>query len=193
MNVGAAPLEPEHDYLEWGLIGIITLSGVVSLLTGALLWGGFMLLIAFVSALPALILGDRSATVPWPLLAIPAVVAVVRLAGFHREVAGYFAIVTLALIVVIELDSFTPIELSRRFAVVFCVMVTMALEGVWIIAQSMSDRWLGTAFLTTQAELQWDIVSVTVVAMGVGVLYYGYATRFDQTRSITISDDEGIQ
>ncbi|MFW6018562.1 MAG: hypothetical protein ACOCPX_07045 [Halapricum sp.] len=193
MNPDVASLEPDTDSLEWVLIAAVGLLGLVSLVTGELLWGGFVLLIAFVAALPALVLGAWSATVPWPLLAVPAVAAFAWVGEFNRETAGYLAIVALALIIVIELESFTPIELSRRFAVVFCVMVTMALEGVWIIAQAASDRWLGTAFLTSQVELQWDIVLVTVVAIGVGVLYYGYATQFDQSRSITIPDDEGAR
>ncbi|MFW6435305.1 MAG: hypothetical protein ACOCY1_02890 [Halovenus sp.] len=193
MNAGTTSLEPEADSPEWVLIGGITISGIVSLLVGELLWGVFVLLIALVAALPALVLRDWSATVPWPLLAVLTVAVVVWVADFHRETAGYFTIVALALIIVIELESFTSISLSRRFAVVFCAMVTMALEGLWIIAQAVSDRWLGTAFLTSQVELQWDIVSVTVVAVGVGVLYYGYATRFDQTQSLTIPDDEGTR
>jgi len=182
---------PSPVAVEWLLIAGIGLSGVVSVVTGSALWGVFALLVAAVAALPALASGDRTATVAWPLLAVELGAAVARVAGVYSEAAGYFAIIGLALIVVIELEAFTPIELSRRFTVVFSVMTTMALEAVWIIAQSASDRFLATGFLRSQTELQWDIVLVTLLATVVGVLYYGYAWRFDQTGSITVPDDEG--
>lgn len=175
------------------LIAIIGLTGIASFVTDSVLWGSSLLLVAVVASLPALALRDRTATVPWPLLAIGALAGIVRVAGVYREAAGYVVIVVLALIVVIELESFTPVELSRRFAVVFSVMVMMALEGLWIIAQSISDRWFGTELLRSQTELQWDIVLVTVLATAVGLLYYGYATRFDQAGSITVPDDEGAR
>ncbi|MFW6376937.1 MAG: hypothetical protein ACOC0F_03085 [archaeon] len=175
------------------LIAIIGLTGIASFVTDSVLWGSSLLLVAVVASLPALALRDRTATVPWPLLAVGALAGIVRVAGVYREAAGYVVIVVLALIVVIELESFTPVELSRRFAVVFSVMVMMALEGLWIIAQSISDRWFGTELLRSQTELQWDIVLVTVLATAVGLLYYGYATRFDQAGSITVPDDEGAR
>jgi hypothetical protein len=73
--------------------------------------------------------------------------------------------------------------LSRRFAVVFATMTTMSLQAFWIIAQYYSDRWLGTAFLRTQLELQWDIVYVTAVGIGLGILAEWYFARFEPVGS----------
>lgn len=180
-----------HTTVDWVLIAGIGLAGAVGVGTGAVLWGVFVVLVAVVAALPALALGDRTATVAWPLLAVPSIAAIARTAGLYGEAAGYFVVVALALMVVIELESFTSVELSRRFAVVFSVMTTMALQGVWIVAQSVSDSLLATALLRSQTELQWDIVLVTVLATAVGVLYYGYTGRFGQSRAITVPEDGG--
>lgn len=170
--------------LGWTLIAVTGVSACVSLYTDTLLWGVFVLTVALVAALPALALRDWTVTIPWPLLTVAALAATARAAGVYREAAGYLAIVALALMVVIELDAFTPVQLSRRFAVAFSVMVTMALEGVWIIAQTLSDRWLGSELVVSQSELQWDIVLVTILAITVGLLYHGYATRYRPTGSI---------
>lgn len=166
------------------MIGTIALGAIASLLTGDLLWGGFSLIVVVVTLLPVLATADRTAIVPWSLLFVAAIVIVARTAEFYPEATGYIAIATLALIVVVELDIFTSNELSRRFAIVFGVLTTMAIEALWIIAQYFSDRWLGTTFLTTQTELQQDITTVTVVGFTVGGLFYWYFTQSESVRPI---------
>lgn len=159
--------------------GAIALGAAESFLTGALLWGALSLLLVGVIALPSLATRSRTAMVPWPLLGLAAFAVIARTIGFYPELAGYLTIATVALIVVVEIDVFTSVELGLRFAVGFGVLTTMATEAVWIVAQFYSDEWLGTDFLTTQTELQRDIVAVTVTGFVVGSLFYWYFTRFE--------------
>lgn len=160
-------------------MGVIALGAIGSFLTGATLWGMFALLLVTVVSLPALATRDWTAMVSWSLLSVAAVAVIARAAEYHSEAAGYVAIAALALVVVVELDMFTSVELSRRFAVAFAVMTTMALEALWIIAQFYSDKWLDTAFLTTQTELQEDIVIVTIVGFVLGGLFQLYFARVE--------------
>lgn len=174
----------------WILVSLIVLTATFNMIIGSLLWGGFVLTVAFVASLPALARRNPAAMVPWPLLATVAIGAIFKVAGVYEETAGFLVIVALALIVVIELDTFTPVDLSRRFAVVFSVMTAMAVEGLWIVVQYISDRWFGTGLLRSQVELQWDIVIVTFVAMTIGILYQWYESRFDIKESISVTDQE---
>lgn len=167
--------------VRWVLIGSIALGAAGSLLSGAVLWGLFSLVLLAVAVLPALTERDWTATVPWPLLLVAAVAVIVRAAGRYAEAAGYLGVVALALVIVVELEAFTPVELSRWFAVSFAVMTALALQSLWIIAQFYSDRWLGTGFLSTQTELQEDIVLVTAVAVAVGGLLYWLLGRLGRT------------
>ncbi|PSP26787.1 hypothetical protein BRC65_09500 [Halobacteriales archaeon QH_2_65_14] len=163
----------------WTLVGLMSLGGVGNVLAGTLLWGGFWLVFVGILSIPALVTRSWVAVVPWPLPAIAALSLVAREAGVYPESAGHLAVVALALAVVVELDVFTPVELSRRFAVAFAVLTTMAVEALWIIAQYYSDVWLGTEFLSTQTELQEDIVIVSAVGFVVGVLFYWYLSAAD--------------
>ena len=103
----------------WTLVGLMSLGGVGNVLAGTLLWGGFWLVFVGILSIPALVTRSWVAVVPWPLPAIAALSLVAREAGVYPESAGHLAVVALALAVVVELDVFTPVELSRRFAVVF--------------------------------------------------------------------------
>jgi hypothetical protein len=163
----------------WATVGVMVIGAVESFLTNAVLWGGFSLLLVAVASLPALTTGDWMAMVPWPLLFGAAVAVIVRAIELFSETAGYLAIATFALLMVVELDVFTPVELGRRFAVVFGVLTTMAIETLWIIVQFYSDQWLGTEFLSTQTELQEDIVIVTVVGFVLGGFFFWFFDRFD--------------
>ncbi len=168
---------------------MVTLWAVESILTGDLLWGGFSLLLAAVASLPALTTRDWLAMVPWPLPFSAAVAVIARATELSTETAGYLGVATLALLVVVELDVFTSVELGRRFAVAFGVLTTMAVEALWIVAQFYSDRWLGTDFLTTQTELQEDIVIVTVVGFALGALFFWYFERVESAGAVERSSD----
>ncbi|MFD1589477.1 hypothetical protein ACFR9U_21075 [Halorientalis brevis] len=165
--------------MGWFSTGVVALAAIESVRADALLWGVFSVLVAIVVSIPALTTGEWTAMVPWPLVSVAAVAVTARAVGVSPDAAGYLAIAMLALVIVVELDAFTSIELGRRFAVVFGVLTAMAIEALWIIAQFYSDRWLGTDFLSTQTELQLDIVSVTVMSVVVGSLVYWYLVRFE--------------
>ncbi len=165
----------------WLLTGVVTLGAVESALTDALLWSGFSLVVVAIISLPALLTRDPDAIVHWPLLALAAIGVGVRAVGFYPELAGYVAIAALALIVVVELDVFTEVDLSRRVAVGFGVLTSLAIEALWIVAQFYSDVWFGTDFLRSQRDVQIAIVLVTAIGFIVGALFYWYVAAIAPT------------
>ena len=170
-----------NAFLGWGFTATVAVAAVSRLLSGDVAWGGFWLVFVAALVLPATMSRDWTVLVPWPLPFCAAVAVGLQTVGRYPEVAGYIAVVTLALVAVIELDRFTPVDMSRRFTVVFAVMTTMALQAVWTVVQFASDRWLGSEFLRSQTELQVDLVAVTVVAVVIGGLFVRYLDRFDHT------------
>lgn len=164
--------------LAWLLLGVTGVVAVREVLGGTVLWGLFGLCIVLVVAAPALVTRDPLVVVPWPLPALAAIAGVSRAYEAFPEVAGYLAIVTLALVLTVELDVFTSVNLSRRFVVAFAVLSTLAVQALWTVVQFYSDRWLGSDLLHSQVELQWDIVAVTVVAAVVGTVFVWYFERF---------------
>lgn len=179
-----SPRPPTRDSRRNALVGwtgttIVALTAIQQLLTGAYLWSGLATLVVVALALPAVATGSPTAMVPWPLPSVAAVAVVLRAVEFSPDVSGYLAISSIALILVVELHAYTAVSLSRRFAVVFATMTTLSLQALWIVAQYYSDRWLETGFLTSQVELQWDIVYVTVVSVLLAVFVEWSLERFD--------------
>lgn len=169
--------------MAWLLAAVVFAVGVESVLTGDLLWGVFAALVGATMALPAVATRTWAAMPPWPLVLTATLAVLSRSNDFYPELAGYVVVATAALILVVELDLYTGVEFTRRFAVVFAVMTTMAVQAVWTVTQYYSDQWLNTSYLTTQTDLQWDFVAVTTTALLLGLGFTLLLRRFGSMRT----------
>lgn len=176
---GLAHDERTNAVVGWLLLGIVAVDAIENLLRDVPLWGGFELFVVAVASVPALVTREWTAMVPWPILSITAFAVLAGTAVVPFETTVYLAIASLAFVVVVELEAFTSVRLSSRFAVGFAVLTTLALQALWTIAQFYSDAWLGTDFLRTQTELQWDFVVVTAVGLVLGAIFQWYFVRFE--------------
>jgi len=172
----------------WALLGVVAASGVQSLLAERYLWAAFEGGFVVVAALPALARRDWRVLVPWPLPAVGAASVLAQSLGLQQELSAYTAVAALALVVVAELDVYTEVEMTRRFAVAFAALTTMAVQGVWTILRYYSDRLLGTNYVVSQADLQWDFVLVTLVAVVVGAAFELYFKRAGGHEEPTVSE-----
>jgi hypothetical protein len=175
--------ETTNAVIGWGLLVLVSLVGAANVFGTALLWGIFAWIAAVILMLPAVLTRDWRVMVPWPLVLFVAIPIVVRSLGFFPEIAGYLAVSGLALAVVVQIDAFTDVEMSRRLAILFAVMTTMAFQTWWTIGQYYSDLWLGTMFIRSQVELQWDLVAVTVVGLVMGGFFFWYFDRIEHVGS----------
>jgi hypothetical protein len=169
--------------LGWALAGVVALTAVASVTRASLLGGVLGSVAVAVLVAPAVARRDWRVMLPWPLGFVVAVGVTARTLGVAPEMTGYVAISGIALATVVELDAFTDVEMTRRFAVLFAVMTTIAFQSWWTVAQYYSDRWFGTGFVRSQTELQWDLVAVTVVALVMGALSLWYFDRIEHVGS----------
>lgn len=173
------PGERTNGIVGWVLLGVVLFAAVESFVTGSPLWGGFALVFFAIAALPAATTRDWTVLVPWPLLFVGAAAMTARAVGFDVAITAYVAVAVLALVGVAELDTYTDVEMSRRFAIVFAALTTMAVQGLWTIVQYYSDQWLGTEYIQGQADIQWGFVFVTIVAIVVSGVFELYFARTD--------------
>jgi len=178
MNVAYTDGAPDGNRtnatLGWVLLCAVALSVVQSLLTRQYLWSAFEVAFVALAALPAAASRNWRVLVPWPLLSVGAVALVGQSLGFHQEFTGYTAVAAFALVAVGELEAFTDVEMTSRFAVAFAALTTMAVQGVWTVARYFSDQWLGSDLVRSQAQIQWDFVYVTLVALLVAAAFELY-------------------
>lgn len=196
MNVsglGVVEAERRNAIAAWAVLGFLAVAAVAELLTGELLWAGFIAAVLALALVPAATFRDRRAMLPWELLALAGLPAVGRTLVAGQTVGGltltgrvttYLAVAAVALVVAVELDLFTSVRMNDRFAVLFVVITTTAAAGIWAIAQWLSDIYLGTAFLLGRGDLRaveealmWDFVAATIAGVLSGVLFEFYFRR----------------
>jgi len=165
--------------VAWALVGVLALTVGENLLDADVLWAGFAVAAAALVAVPAALARDWTTMPPWEVVVLVVLPVAVRSLATGRllQAASYLSVAALALVVAVELDAFTSVEMNAGFAVGFVVLTTMAAAGSWAVAQWYADRLLGTEFLTTPDALMWDLVVASAAGVVAGVVFELYFHR----------------
>jgi len=181
--------ERANALVAWAVLLFLLATGGVELLTGQLVWAGFVLGVVVLGALPAVLHRDWQAMLPWELLVLAALPVAGRVFVAGRtvgevtltgRVTTFVAVAAVALIVAVLLDRFTATRMNDAFAVVFVVVTTMAAAGIWAVAQWLSDIYLGTGFLDrphAEEALMWDFTAATMAGVISALLFTYYFRR----------------
>lgn len=184
--------------LAWTLVGFVLAVVVGNALSGSLLWAGFAgVVLVLALAVPV---GYRSplAMLPWEVLGLamlPLVGRTFATVPVTSDLATYLAVAAVALIVAVELQVFTPVRMSPRFAVGFVVVATMAAAGAWAVARFALDVVFGTGLLLdpslseaelelVERELMFEFVYSTAAGVLAGVIFEGYFRRRRRRESV---------
>jgi hypothetical protein len=130
---------------------------------------------------------------PWEVLALAALPVLGRSLATVRvtsDVATYLSVAALALIVAVELHTFTDVSMSPSFAVVFVAIATTATAGVWAVVRWAADLALGTTLLldptlteaAVERGLMLEFVASTVAGVLAGVVFEFYVRRRARAR-----------
>jgi hypothetical protein len=140
---------------------------------------------------------------PWEVLLLAGLPILGRAVATFRvssQVATYLSVAALALIVVVELNTFTSVRMTPTFAVAFVAITTMAAAGVWAVVRWSADILFGTAFLfepgLTEAEIEravmLEFVASTVAGLLAGIVFEFYVRRrATPARGESLRPDEG--
>jgi hypothetical protein len=173
--------------LSWALVCVLALVLVESLLDFDRLWVLFVTATGVIVLVPPLAYRDWRTMLPWEVLVLALLPILVRglIGGELGTFAYYLSVAGLALVVTVELHTFTTVRMTHWFAVVFVAMTTMAASAAWAVVRWNADRLLGTEFLSdpgmTQTEanaaLSVEFVWVALAGLVAGVLFDAYFKR----------------
>jgi hypothetical protein len=174
--------------VAWAVVVLLVGLVAVELLSGSALRGTFTAAVVVLAVLPPAVYRSSRVMLPWWLLvlvAVPGVVYEFAGPGPLSEFATHVAVAAVALVIAVELQLFTSVQMSPRFAVGFVVVTTMAAEGLWALVRWASDLWLGTSFLlgagpelVVEEALMWGFVYSTVAGLLAGLAFeWGFRRR----------------
>lgn len=177
--------EVTNAAFAWGVMIVLLLVAVERVLSGEFLWAGMAAAMIAVGLIPPVVARRPTAMIAWEVLALAALPALARSFDVLVGPMAYVSVAALALVVAVELDEFTDVEMTPAFAVVFVVVMTMAVAGLWTIARYASDVYLGTSLIGDQNATMWDLVVATGVGTVAGLVFELYVRRFSLSNRIT--------
>ncbi|MFB6080283.1 MAG: hypothetical protein ABEJ81_04730 [Haloferacaceae archaeon] len=168
--------------IAWALIGVLLVVFVESVLDVDRQWTVFVAASGVITLVPPVGTREWHVMLPWELLVLALSPVLVRglFGGRVGTFAAYLAIAGLALVITVELHTFTSLRMTHWFAVTFVIMTTMASVAAWSIVRWGFDRFLGTAYLTTNRALMIEWLYVVLAGLVAGILFDAYFRRRDR-------------
>ncbi|MFB6302533.1 MAG: hypothetical protein ABEH78_06700 [Haloferacaceae archaeon] len=186
--------EPSADLLEqlfrhgrtnalvaWLLVGVLVPVFVESVLDFDLQWTVFVATVGLIVLVPPLTHREWRVMLPWEVLVLALLPVLVRglFGGTVGTFAAYLSVAALALIVTVELHTFTALRVTHWFAVTLVALMTTAAVAGWSIVRWLLDNLFGTAYLSTNEALMTEWLWVTLAGLAAGVLFDVYFRRRD--------------
>lgn len=169
--------------LAWVFVGLVLVASLASAVTGNLLWTVFSAVVAVIALLPALQLRSVRVMPPWEVVLLASapvlghLFAVELLTGQAQNTARYVSVAALALLVAVDLDGFTPVEMNESFGALFVIVTTLATAGVWAVVRWIADGLVGTGFLASEHALMLEFVGSATAGAVAGFVYVFYVRR----------------
>ena len=181
--------------LSWTLLASVAAAAAASAVAEPV-WAGLAAVVALLGAVPAVVRRSLRAMLPFELLALAALPVLARAFDLPgpSQATAYFAVAAVALVVAVELDAFTAVEMNVPFALLFVVVSTLAAAGVWAVARYAVDVLLGTTFLlpprpateaalaAVEEALMVEFLLSTVVGVAAGGVFELYFRRVARPR-----------
>ena len=167
--------------LAWAMVTVLALVGLESVLGLDVQWIAMVAGLGILVLVPPIAHREWRVMLPWELLFLALLPVLVRglLGGEVGTFATYTAVAAIALIVTVELQTFTALRVTHWFAVTFVVLATLASAAAWTILRWTLDTRLGTAYLTTNDALMREFLWVGLAGVAAGLLFDLYFRRRD--------------
>jgi hypothetical protein len=168
--------------LAWVLVGLLGTVFVESALDIDYGWILFVATVGVIVLIPPVAYRDWRVMLPWELLVLALFPILVRalFGGAVGTFATYLSLAAVALLVIVELHTFTSLSVTNWFAVCLVVLTTLSAEAAWTVFRWNADNLLGTSFLVDNETLMIEWVYVALAGVAAGVLFDGYFRRRDQ-------------
>lgn len=174
--------------VAWLFVAFLGFVFVESIFDGDFPWALFVLGILVCCLIPPVAFRHPETMLPWEvvvLAALPTFGQAVVPALIPGKFMVYVSVAALALIVAVELDLFTEVQMTIGFAIVFVVLVTLAGAGVGAVLRWRLDLALGSTTLlepgvsdqTIHDDLMIEFLYSALAGVGAGVLYQLYFRR----------------
>lgn len=180
----------KNAIFSWILSVYLLVTSINIFLDGNITWSIYTLLVVFLVFLPMMRSQKLKDMVPFEvlfLLAVPFTLKGIEFGLVGSHTLNYLSAATVALLVIVELDTFTSFKTNNWFSVYLVVLTTAAIAGFWAVLRWLSDIYFGTGFIVSENLLMWEFAGATLAGLVAGKLF-GFYFRERDRRMIRYED-----
>lgn len=173
----------KNAVFSWFLAVYLLVTAFNIFLDGNLMWSIYTFSIFLLVILPVFRSRKLTEMVPFEvlfLLVIPFTLKGIEFGLVGSHTLNYLSASTVALLVIVELDTFTPFKTNRWFAVYLVMLTTAAIAGLWAVLRWFSDIYLGTHLIVSEDLLMWEFAAATLAGLVAGKIFGVYFRERDR-------------
>jgi len=185
--------------LSWIASLVLFFATVYTVLKLDVLWAAFGIAAISLYVLPIISMRNPFRALPWEmtiLLAAPMLLHISSGSGIMLEHFGWWrhltdlafalSLATIGLLLTVELQMYTDVRMNRPFAMLFVVMFTMGISGLWQVGEYIGDVVNHAHNLTSNRQVMMSFVWVLVGGMLMGFVYDLYLKAISENRKRTL-------
>lgn len=172
-----------NTILSYTLTSVVLFALIASILQQRIIWTIFTSVTLISILIPPLANRNYHLMLPWEILflaVIPISLRVLPASPVVTQLAMYFSVAALALILIVELHIFTSLKLNDFFATVLVLISTLALGGAVSLLQFWIGEFTGQPRLTDNTTLMYEYINVALAGIIAGILFNLYFKRRDE-------------
>ena len=168
---------------SWVLLIYLIITSFNIFLDGSITWSIYTLLIVLLVFLPVMRSQKVTDMVPFEvlfLLAIPFTLKGIEFGLVGSYTLNYLSASAVALLVIVELDTFTSFKTNHWFSVYLVMLTTAAVAGLWAVMRWFSDIYLGTSLIVSENLLMLEFAGATLAGSVAGQIFGFYFRERDR-------------
>lgn len=114
------------------------------------------------------------------LLAVPFTLKGIEFGFLAAHTLNYISASAVALLIIVELDTFTSFKTNYWFSVYLIMLTTAATAGFWAVIRWTSDIYLGTELIVSESLLMWEFAGATFAGLLTGKIFGLYFRERDR-------------
>lgn len=173
--------------LAWGALSLVYILTGWSVYRGTIGWSLFGLGLAGVLLVPPLAYRSPQVVPSWPVTlfaVIPFAVGLAVPSGPIERFAASMAVAPMALIVAVQVETFTRVRMNRGGTIAFVVLTTITAAGAWEIGKWFLDVTIGTALVGSNDALMGRLITSAVAGIVAGLVFDWYLKRLPSSSLI---------
>ena len=172
---------PLNAFAGWTMVLFLTLLGIGNFIYGRFMW---TILIAFVIGIiiiPAIRMRKLSVMPSWYfifLAILPIIGSSTAWYFFSTSIPFYISVATISLLVAAEINWFTSVKMTYKFAILLVIVTTLAISGLWHLVEWLLDIYFGTSYLlggispdAINDAVMYQFIYATIAGVAAGALF----------------------